>query len=80
MKKLILVGLTLTLSVIIFSFTKKGTEGIFEFETELIDYGTIPQNSDGYRTFTFTNKGVNPIIIEKVKLRFSYLVSISYWA
>ena len=33
------------------------------FEKTEIDYGTIEQNSDPYRTFTFTNTGNEPIII-----------------
>ena len=33
------------------------------FEATEIDYGTIEQNSDPYRTFTFTNTGNEPIII-----------------
>lgn len=41
--------------------------GIFKFKTEVIDYGTIAQNSDGNRTFTFKNEGNTPIIITKIK-------------
>ncbi len=41
--------------------------GEFTFESEIIDYGTIAQNSDGHRTFTFTNTGSKPIIISNVK-------------
>ncbi|MCB0382783.1 MAG: DUF1573 domain-containing protein [Psychroserpens sp.] len=41
--------------------------GIFHFEEEVIDYGTIAQNSDGVRTFQFTNRGRAPIVISKVK-------------
>ncbi len=33
------------------------------FDNEIIDYGTIQQNSDGNRTFTFTNNGNKPLII-----------------
>ena len=40
---------------------------IINFETEVIDYGTIAQNSDGMRLFTFTNTGDAPLIISKVK-------------
>jgi hypothetical protein len=42
------------------------TNGIFEFETEIIDYGTIQQNSNGERVFKFKNVGNAPIIITKV--------------
>ncbi len=41
--------------------------GVFEFETETIDYGTINKNDDGNRIFVFTNKGNAPIIISKIK-------------
>lgn len=41
--------------------------GEFSFKSEVIDYGTITQNSDGHRTFTFTNTGNEPIIISNVK-------------
>ena len=41
--------------------------GVFEFQTETIDYGTINQNSNGNRTFVFKNTGNSPIIISKTK-------------
>jgi len=41
--------------------------GILTFETEVIDYGTIVQNADGKRVFTFKNTGEAPILISKVK-------------
>ncbi len=41
--------------------------GIFEFESQVVDYGTINQNSDGVRAFKFTNVGKSPIVITKVK-------------
>ena len=37
------------------------------FDTEVIDYGTIPQNADGVRTFKFTNTGNAPLIISNAK-------------
>lgn len=40
---------------------------IISFEAETVDYGTIKQNSDGVRTFTFTNNGNAPLIISDVK-------------
>ncbi len=45
----------------------KSNVAIIDFETEVIDYGTIAQNSDGMRIFTFTNTGNAPLIISKVK-------------
>lgn len=41
--------------------------GVFEFETEVIDYGNIAQNADGKRVFAFKNIGSSPIIIKSVK-------------
>ena len=41
--------------------------GVLSFESETIDYGTIQQNADGVRIFTFTNTGEAPIVISKVK-------------
>lgn len=37
------------------------------FDSEVIDYGTIPQNADGVRTFKFTNTGNAPLIISNAK-------------
>ena len=46
----------------------KSTEiGVFHFEQEVIDYGTINQNDNGVRTFKFTNRGRSPIVISNVK-------------
>ncbi len=39
----------------------------FKFEKEVINYGKIAINSNGVRTFTFTNIGNSPLIITKVK-------------
>ena len=33
------------------------------FESDTIDYGTIPHNADGKREFVFTNNGTKPLII-----------------
>ncbi len=38
-----------------------------DFETEILDYGTIEKGTDGLRTFTFTNTGNAPLIISDVK-------------
>lgn len=39
---------------------------VLSFKAEVIDYGTINQNDDGSRTFTFKNEGQAPLIISKV--------------
>lgn len=39
----------------------------FKFEKEVIDYGTVEQNSDGKRIFEFTNTGKSPLIINSVR-------------
>ncbi|WP_052461005.1 DUF1573 domain-containing protein [Psychroserpens mesophilus] len=41
--------------------------GVFHFDEEVIDYGTIAQNDNGIRTFKFTNRGRAPIVISNVK-------------
>jgi hypothetical protein len=49
-------------------FEKYDTKvAIIKFKTEVIDYGTVEQNSDGTRIFTFTNTGDAPLLINKVK-------------
>lgn len=39
----------------------------FKFDTEVIDYGTIPYQGSGDRTFKFTNTGKEPLIISNVQ-------------
>ena len=46
---------------------KDFTGPVFEFDTEVIDYGEIEANSDGNRVFTFKNVGKSPLIISQVK-------------
>ena len=41
--------------------------GVFTFDSEVMDYGTIAQNSDGVRVFKFTNTGDAPIVISNAK-------------
>jgi hypothetical protein len=67
MNKLVLLFM---MSMITFGLSAQNTSdqsGIFTFESEVINYGTINQNSDGKRVFIFTNTGNSPIIITKVK-------------
>ena len=37
---------------------------VMKFERDTIDYGTIPHNADGYRSFKFVNVGKEPLIIK----------------
>lgn len=62
------VCIALLLSITTIEAQEKATsEGVFDFETEVVDYGTIDYDSDGTRTFTFTNRGRSPIIIADIK-------------
>lgn len=40
---------------------------VITFESTEVDYGTIEQNSDPHRAFTFTNTGDAPLIITNAK-------------
>jgi hypothetical protein len=40
---------------------------VFEFETDVIDYGKIEQNADGVRVFKFKNIGKSPLVISRVQ-------------
>ena len=69
MKKLILVLLVLNSALLV---AQPGPiEGLDKpqmiFETEVIDYGTIEQGSNGEREFKFTNKGYTHLIISEAK-------------
>ena len=39
----------------------------FKFEKDVINYGQVEQNSNGERTFVFTNIGKAPLIIKNVQ-------------
>ncbi|MUU78918.1 DUF1573 domain-containing protein [Winogradskyella endarachnes] len=73
MKRTLNIAILLVLSINFFNVTttefgKYNTKvAILKFKTEVIDYGTITQNSDGKRLFTFTNTGDAPLLITKVK-------------
>ncbi len=68
MKKLlsliVLVALTATVT-----FAQKATKKApaMKFEQTTVDYGTIQQNSDPLRVFTFKNTGDSPLIITGAK-------------
>jgi len=38
-----------------------------DFESKVVDYGTIEHNADGVRKFVFTNNGTEPLIIKNAK-------------
>ncbi len=70
MKKLLFI-LCLALAPIMtfaqYANASDGPKPTMEFETEVIDYGTIKHNADGVRFFKFTNTGAAPLEIESVK-------------
>ncbi len=67
MKNLI-VATALCMTSFLFAQKSANTnKGILTFETETINYGTIHQNENGNRTFTFKNTGTSPIVISRVK-------------
>ncbi|WP_298534239.1 DUF1573 domain-containing protein [uncultured Algibacter sp.] len=49
------------------SSTNTSATGVLTFDSETIDYGKIYENANGERTFSFTNTGKAPIVINKVK-------------
>jgi hypothetical protein len=51
----------------LFAQDTKEEKGVFKFESEVIDYGTIAHNADGVRAFKFKNVGNAPIVITNVK-------------
>lgn len=38
-----------------------------DFETEVVDYGTVEKGGDGVREFKFTNNGKEPLIITSAR-------------
>ena len=60
MKKLIL-----SLFMVV-SFVFAGAQSI-EFESKVVEYGTIEHNADGNREFKFTNNGDQPLVIKSAK-------------
>ena len=60
MKKLFL------LSCVMFSFVFLGAQSI-DFDSKVMDYGTIAHNSDGLREFKFVNNGTKQLVIKNAK-------------
>ena len=73
MKRTMNIAIVLILALSFFNaapteFDKYDTKvAVIKFRTEVMDYGTIIQNSNGTRLFTFTNTGDAPLLITKVK-------------
>jgi len=63
MKKLLL----LLIFAIGFQAFSQQKQAKIEFKQQEIDYGQIDKNSDGTKTFEFTNTGDAPLIINRVK-------------
>ena len=62
MKKIIILAFIFTVSL-----TIAQEKAIFQFETEIIDYGNILKDSDGKRFFEFINTGKAPLIITQIQ-------------
>lgn len=68
MKKTIMTfGIFLALILGVQAQDKVASGAEIEFDTDVIDYGTIAQNADGMREFHFKNTGTSPLIISNAK-------------
>ena len=47
--------------------TTESSNATIDFESKVIDYGTIEYNSDGARKFIFTNNGTDPLQIKSAR-------------
>ena len=56
------------LSCVMFSVVFLGAQSI-DFDSKVMDYGTIAHNSDGLREFKFVNNGTKPLVIKNAKGR-----------
>jgi len=45
----------------------KVVNATIDFESKVVDYGTIEHNADGKRKFVFTNNGTEPLVIKNAK-------------
>ena len=45
----------------------KSVDATIDFESKVVDYGTIEHNADGARKFIFTNNGTEPLLIKNAK-------------
>tara|TARA_R110002124_G_scaffold241687_4_gene406908 strand:+ start:17243 stop:17635 length:393 start_codon:yes stop_codon:yes gene_type:complete len=67
MKKYILFLFLVGSTISSFGQNSNTTKPEFKFKTEVINYGKIVKNSNGKRTFEFTNIGKSPLIISDIK-------------
>ena len=67
MKKYILFLFLASYSVLSFAQDQSNTKPVIKFVKEVINYGTIEQNTNGNRIFEFTNIGKSPLIIKEIK-------------
>ena len=67
MKNLIFMALILMGTAVTAQQDQVINSGVYDFETEVIYYGDIEQNSDGHQQFTFKNIGDSAIIIFDIK-------------
>lgn len=66
--KNLLFGISLLIGASLFAQQDvSDNSGVFQFDSETINYGNIEQNVDGKRLFIFKNVGESAIIISKVK-------------
>jgi hypothetical protein len=68
MKNLLLISF----SIFIFSLTAQAQDAEFTgpvmtFESEVVDYGAIAQNSEPLRVVAFTNTGTEPLIVKNAR-------------
>ncbi len=49
------------------SASEETSNATIDFESKVIDYGTIEHNSDGARKFIFTNNGTDPLQIKSAR-------------
>ena len=47
--------------------TEETSNVTIDFESKVVDYGTIEHNADGVRKFVFTNNGTDSLIIKNAK-------------
>ena len=58
---------TLSLLALLVGFVKAQNGPVMTLEKTEIDYGNIPQNSDGVRMFKFKNTGTEPLIVKNAQ-------------